>query len=197
MDGAMADVSEVLEYYNITTEKGLQDCGCAGDNPNFDLLFPRKVMGRWSTVLANTNVNAENFDHEAELAALALAPEGALTKMAQMCNLTKLESSYFIIEKLEFFAYDSDNSISPNWLLNYFNPQFMINDEALIGGIDSGSTGSINKSGLGLVLPICLPFRAPFRPLKDLDVNAQLRKKDTNGVLRHLPLVCNAVFQYR
>lgn len=196
--GHLAGLQEVLNYYNLNNEEGLHDCGCAGDNPNLEMLFPKNIMGRWATVMADTDVTAPNFNYANELVKIAAADNNAKTKMALFGNLDVLKDKYFMIDKLEFFAYDKDDSsIAPNWLQNYFNPQFYVNEYPLIGGLGANSIGKNDTSGLGLALPMCISFRTPLRPAQNgILVQGQLRKQDGN-TLRHYPLVCNAVFKYR
>lgn len=163
---------------------------CGGTSENLKLLFPRIAVGKWVTVRADTDVQSPSFDEEAEMAAVAQLPETALTKMALVSSIAELRNSYFICEKLEFFAFDADRSILPNWQPNHFNPQVIVNDERLLSSLEK-------PSKFGLVLPYCISFDSPFLPLKSIDVQAKLLKPDTNNVLRHVTTLCLATFRYR
>lgn len=177
---AYANLSDVLD-----------DCGCSGNyGANLKLFFNNTVIGKWITVRAETDANAPGFDYKAEMAAVAALPADALVRMALISNLSELQNSFFFIEKLEYFAYRPDESMLPNWQPNHFNPQVTINEKRLLPSLESDSP-------VGLVLPYCLPFEAPFNPLQSISVQARLLKNDNANVLRHVNVVSLATFRYK
>ncbi len=199
---AQCTISDVLQHYGITSEQGLADCGCGGGSTgaNLDLLFPLKCTAEWVTVRANTDVLAPTFNLEQEIAAVLALGENERTKLALMSNINILNKNYFSIEHVEFAGFDSGNSMAANWLMNYFQPQIIVKDTRLTRGAGELPNGKPNTSGLGKTLPNCLSFNSPFTPLQTSDnirIIAELRKKDAQNVLRHLPLKVTAVFQYR
>jgi hypothetical protein len=152
------------------------------------LFFNKTVIGKWITVRAETDTKAPGFDYKAEMAAVAALPEDALVRMALVSNLSELQNSHFIIEKMEFFAFAPDESMLPNWQPNSFNPQVILNQERLMPSLE-------DDFPVGLVLPYCLGFEAPFNPLESISVQAKLLKNDNTNIKRHVNTVCLATFR--
>lgn len=181
----------------FASDETLNDCGIT--DSNIKMLFPRVLAARWVTVRNGVKLNANDPNaYLNEMDAIETAPTDTPLDMIPQSNLEPLRNSLFIIEKIEWFAFDKTGTMLPNWQPNYFVPSLIINKEELVGGGGKkDGLNSIMQSNVGLVLPYCLSFEAPFNPLQDIQVKAKLQRKDAGNVLRNVPVVALATFRYR
>jgi hypothetical protein len=175
----------------------LSDCGIT--DTNLKMQFPRVVVGRWATMRRNVKLSPNDPDaYTAEMTAIENAPSDEPLQMTLQSNLEPLRNSLFIIEKFEYYAFDKTGEMLPNWQPNHFVPSLIVNQEELVGGGGKmDGLSPINQANIGLVLPYCLSFEAPFNPLQSITVNAQLKRKDAGNVLRNVPVVALGTFRYR
>lgn len=173
--------------------------GCGITDSNIKMMFPRVITAQWATIRAGTQLDPYNPDaYLNEMDAITTAPTNQPLEMALQSNLAPLRENQFIIERFEYFAFDKTGEMLPNWQPNYFKPSLVINEEELIGGTGTqdGSVPLI-QTNVGLPLPYCLGFEAPFNPLQSIKVDARLQRKDGLGVLRNVPVIAIGTFRYR
>lgn len=177
----------------------LADCGVASSDAGGNIVthFPYVLVGQWGTKRRGAPIAPSPFAYQAEMDAVANSPDGTPLEMATASNLEPLKNSPFIITKLEFFAFDKNGEMLPNWQPNGFNPKFVINNHNLLSNLeDPEHRATPGMAQVGLPLPYCLEFLTPFNPMQSVEVEAPLRRL-VAGVVKNYPVVCFATFRYR